>query len=180
MSEYFDAVRQNRSVEPLRDASRNLLREVNEFLTDLHAHHPLQTVESRNTMMNRQKLLSWLEDALGTLCETLGEFAGRPALEGIRMSICEGVDSVLLSLVDAIETDDSISWDMARQLTGNRGPMMRKVRVQHLEADPPLRKLEQINILLITNAVEEVFFLLSKLEMDFSARSGADEYVPHR
>ena len=180
MSKYFDAVRQNRSVKPLRDASRNLLREVKEFLTDLHAHHPLQAVESRNTMMNRQKLFSWLEDALGTLCETLGEFAGRPALEGIRMSLCEGVDSVLLSLVDAMETDDSMSWDMARQLTGNRGPMMRKVRVQYLEGDPPLRKLEQINILLITNAVEEVFFLLSKLEMDFSARSGPDEYVPHR
>ena len=180
MSKYFDAVRQNRSVEPLRDASRNLLREVKEFLTDLHAHHPLQAVESRNTMMNRQKLFSWLEDALGTLCETLGEFAGRPALEGIRMSLCEGVDSVLLSLVDAMETDDSMSWDMARQLTGDRGPMMRRVRIQYLEADPPLQKLEQINILLITNAVEEIFFLLSKLEMDFRTGSGPDEYVPHR
>ena len=180
MSKYFDAVRQNRNVRPLRDAARKLLHDIGEFLHDLHAHHPLQAVENRNSMMNRQKLLSWLEDALGTLCETLGEIAGRPALDQFRMSMCEGVDSALLSLVDAIETDDSMSWAMARQLASDRGPMMRKMRSQYLDAGPPLEKLEQINVLLVTNAVEEVFFLLSKLEMEFNPGSGPDEYVPHR
>ena len=180
LSQYFDMVRQDRNVGPLRDTSRTVLSEINEFLNDLHTIHPLQAVEDRNAMMNRQKLLFWLEDALGVLCETLGEIADRPALDQIRMSMCEGVDSVLLSLVDAIEADDRMSWEMASQLIGDRGAMMRKIRLQYLEMDPPLQELEQINVLLITNAVEEVFFLLSKLEMDFGEYSDAEEYVPHR
>ena len=77
------------------------------------------------------------------------------------MSICEGVDSVLLSLVDAIETDDKVSWEMSSQLIGDRGAMMRKKRLQYQGMDPPLQESEQINVLLITNAVEEVFFVLS-------------------
>ena len=156
LSQYFDMVRQDGNVGPLRDSSRNVLSECNEFMNDLHVTHPLQAVEDRNAMMNRQKLLSWLEDALGVLCETLGEIADRPALDQIRMSMCEGVDSVLLSLIDAIESDDRMSWEMASQLIGDRGAMMRKIRLQYLEMDPPLQELEQINVLLITNAVEEV------------------------
>ena len=179
LSQYFDMVRQDGNVEPLRDASRNVLSECNQFMNDLHVTHPLQAIEDRNVMMNRQKLLVWLEDVLGVLCEALGEIGDRPALAQFRMSMCEGVDSVLLSLVDAIETDDRMSWEMASQLIGDRGAMMRKVRLQYLDMDPPLQELEQINVLLITNAVEEVFFVLTKLEMEFNSFADTEEHVPH-
>ena len=129
-------------------------------------------------MRNRQKLLSWLEDALGVLCETLAECADRPALEQFRTSICESVDGVLLSLIDAMETDDRIAWEFAKQLTGDRGTMMRKMREQFLEMDPPLPKLELLNVLLITNAVEEIFFLLSKMEKECNMHSGLEELIP--
>ena len=39
-------------------------------------------------------------------------------------------------------------------------------RIQYLEMDPPLRPLEAMNVVLITNTVEVVFFLISELEMD--------------
>ena len=95
------------------------------------------------------------------------------------MSMCEGVDSVLLSLVDAIETDDRVSWEMANQLVGDRGAMMRKMRLQYLNMDSPLQELDQTNVLLITNAVEEVFFVLSKVEMEFNVFSDREAHVPH-
>ena len=178
MSQYFDAVRQGRHIRPLRDAMRKLLSDINEFLDELQAAHPGQGVEDRNAMRNRQKLLSWLEDALGVLCETLAECADRPALEQFRTSICESVDGVLLSLIDAMETDDRIAWEFAKQLTGDRGTMMRKMREQFLEMDPPLPKLELLNVLLITNAVEEIFFLLSKMEKECNMHSGLEELIP--
>ena len=74
---------------------------------------------------------------------------------------------MLLSLVDALESDDAMSWEIARQLTGDRSDMMRRLRIQYLEIDPPLRKLELINVLLITNSVEEAFYLFSKIEKEF-------------
>ena len=179
LSQYFDMARQNGNVGPLRDASRSVLSECDEFISDLHVTHSLQAVEDRNVMMNRQKLIFWLEDVLGVLCENLGDIGDRLALDQFRMSMCEGVDSVLLSLVDAIETDDRVSWEMANHLVGDRGAIMRKVRLQYLDMDPPLQEMEQINVLLITNAVEEVFFVLTKLEMEFNSFADTEEHVPH-
>ena len=163
LSQYFDAVRQGTSVRPLRDGSRKLLSDITGFLDDLQTAHPMQGVEDLNAMRNRQKFLAWLEDALGVLCETLAELTDRSALGQFRTSICESVDGVLLSLVDAMESDDAMSWDIARELTGERGEMMRRFRVQYLEMEPPLPKLDLINVLLITNSVEETFFLLSNV-----------------
>ena len=145
--------------------------EIGEFLVDLQNMHPMQGVENRNVFMNRQKLLSWMDDALGTMCAAMIELADRPHLRGFQENICEGVDSVFLCLVDAMEIDDKPSWDLASQLTGDRGELMRKMRVQYLEKDPPLQRLDLVNILLVTNAVEEVFFLLSKVEADFNPYS---------
>ena len=179
LSQYFDAVRQGGSVGPLRDASRKLLSDITEFLDDLQTSHPMQGVENRNAMRNRQKLLTWLEDALGALCQTLNELGDRSALAQLRANICESVDGVLLSLVDALESDDAMSWDIMRQLTGDRSELMRRIRMQYLEMDPPLRKLEMINVLLITNSVEEAFFLLSKVEKEFNPASTMKEHVPH-
>ena len=167
LSQYFDAVRRGASVGPLRDASRKLLSDITEFVNDLQTSHLMQGVEDRNTMRNHQRLLTWLEEALGALCETLSNLGERSALAQFRSNICESVDGVLLSLVDALESDDAMSWEIARQLTGDRSDMMRRLRIQYLEIDPPLRKLELINILLITNSVEEAFYLFSKIEKEF-------------
>ena len=129
-------------------------------------------------MRNRQKLLVWLEDALGVLCDALAERPARPRLNQFRTTILESVDSVLLALVDAMESDDRMSWDIVKQLTGDRGSMMRKVRTHYMETDPPLQKHDLIDVLLITNAVEEAFFVLSKVEQDFNVYSESDEHVP--
>ena len=168
MSQYFEQVRQHKDVGPLRDASRTVLSEISEHLRDTQGLHPMQGVENRNALMSRQKLLFWLDDALAAMCAALLGLAGRSHLRGLQVSICEGVDGVFLCLVDAMETDDRPSWDLAGRLTGDRGEQMRKMRVQYVEKDPPLQRLDLIDMLLITNSVEEVFFLLSKLEADFN------------
>ena len=174
LSQYFDLVRQRREMGPLRDASRTVLSEINDFLTDLQSVHPMQGVEGRNALMSRQKLLSWLEDALAAMCEALLGLADQPVLEEFQSSIREGVDSVFLSLVDAIEAGDESTWYLASRLTGDRGELMRKMRIQYLEMTPPLRKIELINVQLVTNAVEEVFFLLSKIELDLNPFSSGE------
>ena len=179
LSQYFDAVRRGASVGPLRDASRKLLSDITEFVNDLQTSHLMQGVEDRNTMRNHQRLLTWLEEALGALCETLSGLGERSALAQFRSNICESVDGVLLSLVDALESDDAMSWEIARQLTSDRSDMMRRLRIQYLEIDPPLRKLELINVLLITNSVEEAFYLFSKIEKEFHPSSRIEEHVSH-
>ena len=76
-------------------------------------------------------------------------------------------------------TDDTTSWDIAKRLTGDRGAMMRKLRLHYLDLDPPLRNSELIDVLLITNSVEEAFFLMSKIALEFHPSSGMEELIPH-
>ena len=168
---YFDLVRERKDVGPLRDAIKTVLTEVNEFLSDLRALHPMQGVEDRNGLVNRQRLLVWLADAVAVMSAALIELGDRPTLKQFQENICEGVDGVFLSLDHAMEGEDSQSWDIATRLTGDRGEPMRRMRGKYLDVDPPLPKIDMINIVLITNAVEEIFFLLSKLEQNFNPYS---------
>lgn len=177
LPQYFEAVRENRNVGRMRNATRNLLRECSEFIGDLHVTHFSKAAEERNVMMNRQKLLGSLEEGLGVLCETLREI-DEPALTSFRTSMCEGVDGALLSLIEAVETRDGVSWGLVDRIIGDRGAMMRRVRHDYLDRDPPPSEMDQINVLLITNAVEEVFFLLSRLKVEFRDPSESEMYVP--
>ena len=178
LSGYFDAVRRGERIVDLRAGTRKLLSDITEFLDDLHALHPMQGVEDQNSLRNRQKLLAWLEDALGALCETLADLDDRSTLAELRTTICESVDGVLLSLVEAMECDDRMTWELTRNLTGDRSEMMRNIRAHYLEWEPPLKRLEFINVLLITNAAAEAFFLFSKMETEFNPASGIEDHVP--
>ena len=178
LSEYFDAVRRGERIAPLRAGTRKLISDITEFLDDLHTLRPMHGVENHNSLRNRQKLLGWLEDALGVLCETLADLDDRSPLAQLRTTICESVDGVLLALVDAMDSDDPMTWDITRELTGDRSEMMRDLRTRHLEWDPPLPHLELINVLLITSSVEEAFFLFSKMENEFNPASDIQDHVP--
>ena len=88
------------------------------------------------------------------------------------------IDAVLLSLVDAMDAGDVLSWQIARQLTGDRDEMMRKVRAHYLENEPPLGSVEVVNVLLTTNAVEEIVFVFSKIEAEYNVHGGSRDFVP--
>ena len=94
------------------------------------------------------------------------------------MNICEGVDTVFLSVADAMDADDEMSWTIAAQLIGDRGTLMRDMRAHYVGLEPPLLQLELMNVLLITNAVEETFFLMSKVEAEFNPFAQLEEHVP--
>ncbi len=178
-SQYFDAVRQGENPVPIRDACRDVLGEIRHFLDELHASSPLQGMESRNAMMSRLKLLSWMEGAVGDMCEALLDLNDRPELERFRDGIREGVDAVFLAVNDAMESGDELSWTMAAQLIGDRSTQMREMRARYMGPGSPLSQLELKNILLVTNAVEETFFLMAKLEAEFNPYRRPEGHVPH-
>ena len=179
LSEYFEAVRRSERVWPLRAGMKKLLTEIAEFLDDLHERHPMHGIEAQNSLRNRQKLLTWLEDSLGIMCETLADIDGRSSIGQLRTTVCESVDGVLLSLVDAAGSGDPTDRAVAQRLTGDRGEMMRGLRTRYLQQDPPLQKTDLINVLLVTNSVEEAFFLFSKIEKEFEPAPDVQAHVPH-
>ena len=179
LSGYFEAVRQGERVGPLRAGMKKLLSEIAEFLDDLHDLHPMHGIEEQNALRNRQKLLAWLEESLGVMCETLADIDERSAIGRLRTTVCEGVDGVLLSLAAAAESGDPADREVARKLTGDRSGMMRDLRTRCLQQDPPLRKADLVNVLLVTNSVEETFFLFAKIGKEFDPAPDGPGHVPH-
>ncbi len=156
---------------------KKLMSDFAEFLDELHVSHPMHGIEDQSSLHNRQILLVWLEDLLGVMCETLVDIDSRSAVGQPRTIICSSVDGVLLSLVDATESDDPVDWKITREPKGDRGEM-RDIRTKYLLRDPPLQKIDLINVLPITNSVEETFFLFSKMERESNAASARQNHVP--
>ena len=171
VSRYFDAAREGTNLAPVREASRSIHSEVDEFLHELQSVKPTYAIEERIVAMNRQKLLVWLEDVVGTLCAAIAEQSDNSSLENFNMSMCESVDAVLLTLIDAIEVDDVESWRTARQLMGDRSEILRKIRAGYLQSEIPMANDDIFRVMLITNAVEEVFFVLSKIEAEYNTHA---------
>ena len=175
---YFELVREGKDVRPLREASHTLLTEIEEFLTELQPLHPMQAVEDRNALLNRQKLLTWLADSVAVMCGALLDIGDRSELKQFRESMCEGVDSVFLALDHAMESDDETSWDVANALSGDRGEIMRRLRGKYMESDLKLDRAALLDVVLVTNTAEDTFFLLSKLEEDFNPYPHEERTLP--
>lgn len=176
---YFEHVREGKDVRQLRDASRILMSEIEEFLRELQPIHPMQAVEGRNALLNRQKLLAWLADSVAIMCEALLDTGDQPEVKQFRENMCEGVDSVFLALEHAMESEDETSWAIARTLSSDRGEIMRRLRRKYLETDQKLDKSDLLNIVLVTNTAEDIFFLLAKLEEDFNPYPAEDRRLQH-
>lgn len=168
VAQYLEAVRNGESVRDLQAASQSLLMEIEYFLDDLHVVHPMHDIEEQNSLRTRQKLLFWMKDTLGLLCESLISIPEDSALSRLRIIIHEGVDTVMVSLIYVMEDNDSGSWKLLRQLVGDRGNLMQNIRSQLIQARPPPSSSELAQVLRITNLVEETFFLLTKLVQEFA------------
>ena len=167
---YFEAVRSGTDLAGLRRGLQSLLREIERFQTDLLIRHGVSTVDDHNSMLTRLKLLAWLEEQVGALCEALRELPDRSDLGNLRANLCEGTDAVFQSLIHAMRSRDREAWALARELAGDRSEVMRSMRRKYgtvlMQADGPTRS----RVIALTNTVEQVFFLMSKFvrELDVS------------
>ena len=170
LTQYFEKVRQGDRVDGLHEATRHLLLEIEGFLVESVGHHPMQSVEDHSSMLTRQKLLSWLEEQVADLCGMLQALPDRPDDKALQTSICEGVDAVFLSLLHGLESGDDELWPIVRTLTGDRSGLMSSMRSTYWKREQSLDEAERVRIVEITNAVEHILFLLSKLvrELDSS------------
>ena len=179
LSGYFDAVRNEAPLGEFREATRTVSARIQEFLAELEVRYPNQDAEDINSKLVRHKLLSWLEERLAELCAALQDTTDPPILGNLRTSLVEGVDTVFLVMLHALETGDEDIHLTLRQLTDDRSEMMRRIRDSYLEAISPLDDAGRANVHKLVSMAEQTFFLLSKLAHDFhDARSLSAESVP--
>lgn len=166
---YFESVRRNASLDELRKALTGVLSETQSFLAELSASGEAHAVEDRAALLARQSLLIWFEERLAALCAALRQFDDDTTL---RTVIVEGVDAVLICLIDAVETDDDELWDAVRVLTSERGAPMRKVRESYAgNGHVPGPGEVSGSVIALTSTVEQVFLILGMLAQEFGKSS---------
>ncbi len=169
-SEYLEQARMGQPLGAVRRATLELNGRIDEFLNELGQRNPGQDSERRNTVLSRQKLITWLEEQFSILPELLRELPEDDiALETFQISVVEGTDAALLIFLDALEEDDPHSWAFVEQVMGDRRSMMQDVRARYRAMAPEEDDGRQSIIVDSTNAVENIFFLLAQLTRDFQA-----------
>ena len=169
-SAYLEQARMGQPLGSVRQATLELNGRIDEFLNELGQRNPGQDSERRNTVLSRQKLITWLEEQFSILPELLRELPEDDiALETFQISVVEGTDAALLIFLDALEEDDPHSWAFVEQVMGDRRSMMQDVRARYLAMAPEEDDGRQSIIVDSTNAVENIFFLLAQLTRDFQA-----------
>lgn len=170
-SSYLNAARQRAEIEPLRESTRLVIRETNSFLEEVTLRHPMQNIQSLNSILAQQRLITWLEEQLAELCLILNQLPDDTDSSQLRDNLIEGMDAVMLVLADALNSGDAEEWAMAREITGDRTELMRRIQISHLGQQTSLSETERFNILKATNTAGEVFFLLSRIAQEIESFS---------
>ena len=169
---YLHAVRQGDGIEPLRSAVRTIIGEIDEFLIEMRVRHSGHSVEDVNSVLTCQRLIIWLEEQFAELCDTLSQLPGGESGERLRGVMVEGIDVVVLTIIECLNSDNPEDWETAKQLTDDRYEVLQQLRSSYMTLDdsPDLSGAFQAKILETTNTAREIFFLLSRFlrEMESS------------
>ena len=162
----LDSARQGAGLGPLREAARDVLGRITEFLDDLGASHPDQGVDLQNSMLTRQRLLIWLEERILEFCDVVHAMPRQSGLENWRRGLIEGIDAALVIVKDMVMA----GWDhglSAEELLGDRRELMRRTRSRYLGDELSLSAGERTSVLRITSIAEHVFLLLTRLACEY-------------
>ena len=164
-SSYMDAVRRGSGIDSMRDSVRTLIRDIEEFLSEVRLRHPGYSIEEVNSILTQQRLIVWLEEQFAELCDLLNQLPSDGSGEQLRDAMVEGIDVVVLTIIEGLNSGNPEDWATAKQLTDDRSDVLRRLRSSYMSQDssPDLSDAFQANIIEVTNTAGEIFFLLSRL-----------------
>ena len=178
----LDSARQGAGLGPLREAARDVLVRITEFLDDLGTSCPGRGVDLQISMLTRQRLLTWLEERVLEFCDVVHAMPRRSALDDWRTGMIEGIDATLVIVQDLVIAGGDYGVS-AEQLLGGRGELMRRTRNRYLRDESSLSASERTCVLRVTSIAEHIFLLLSKLACEyelFAAETAASRHLESR
>lgn len=176
---YLDMVRVHargraQTLPQARDAAARLDRQnhsfaalgttVNEFLTGLR-EAPFDAVgyDKLNRAINLQHLLDGLNETLVEIARTSRPAEDAALARRLLANVVEGIDAVLLTMVDALADTSGEDRTLFHTMTRNRGTVMQRLREGYLAADAQLSTAEKGTILIVTNLAERALWLLGQI-----------------
>ena len=119
--------------------------------------------ERLNHALILQRLLDGLTETLVDLVRAVGEIGDNQSTRRLASNVVEGLDAVLLTMVEAMGPGGEDDRVLLLQATGDRGALMRRLREEYLASDAALGAGDKMAILTITNLTERASWLLGRL-----------------
>ena len=164
---YFDTVRRGVGLGRLRDAGRDVLERITEFLDSIGAQYPDRGVDVHVSLLTRQRLLFWLDERVLEFCAAAQALPRHSLLDRWRTGLVEGIDAALFVVQDLVMAEGRGSEPSAAELLGDRGELMHGIRNAYLRNASSLSTEERASVLRLTSIAEHIFLLLSKLASEY-------------
>lgn len=147
-----------------REVTASLASVIDEFLDRLGETQLVPSAYERlNQALSVQRILEGLSETLADLARTVVEAGANPTTQRLTGSVVEGLDAVLLTMVEAMGPGGEDDRALLRQISGDRGALMRRLREGYLESDASLAAADKMTILTLTNLTERASWLISRL-----------------
>ena len=119
--------------------------------------------ERLTKLQNRLSLLVYLEDSLRVLTTTTESVPMDGRLGAVVSSLVEGLDFVLLTLIEALEPGGGESLEMLIQITGDRGNLMERIRQDYMADEGSIVSTDRTVLLQATSIFERIIWMTQRL-----------------
>jgi hypothetical protein len=85
----------------------------------------------------------------------------------------EGLDFVLMALIDALEPGDAPSRELLAQITGDRGDMMERIRERYLAEEASVAPADRVVLFQVTSVFERIIWMTQRLSRLLAEPGGA-------
>jgi len=153
-----------------------LAREIESFLTDLTERDLVSSHSARlMTRLHYQELISSLEANLHQLVMSIRSVPSSDAMRELAYGFVEGLDAILYSTIDAIDSDDPADIDTLVRMTSDQGQVLQGMRETYLQRESGFTPTEKAAILHVTNVFERAVWIINRIgQLLRSSRSAGE------
>ena len=149
--------------ETVHNASTVVAAEIQSFsidLVDKNLSH--RTSERLLNLQNRHSLIVSIEDNVYQLVRTIDQTDCSARPQELIHNVVEGLHTILLTTVDAMESPEEYNIDLLISITEDRGDLMERIRKMYLTSERGLEIADKSTLLYLTNLYERIVWLIRR------------------
>jgi len=173
MSKSFESIRAGKKVlerRKLHDAFETLGGTIKEAITDLTSRVTLSSedYDRVNILLNNQHLLETGNRTLEQLSSVLTDIKAKSIAEKFSNTVVEGLDAILLSLMDVAKDRDDEDIQLISVMTSSDGNGISRIRSAYLNEESDVNTEGKMLLLSATNLTERLILLFGEIGTNYS------------
>lgn len=152
--------------QTLHRAGNSVGAEIDAFLREL-VERPADHATSGRLFATerRQSVIASLQESLDQFVTTFSVLHPAPEadIDPVLHSLCESLNTILLTAIDAYQSGDQFDQDFLNAMTADRSEMMAQLRTRLLTSAQPLDQQQKSHLSALTTIFERMVWLLRKL-----------------